>query len=190
MVTEGVSYRFGQHWRASAAPVSRAWGSMPVEHALASRAVASGCAAQAGLMDGLLWAGTILSLPSSLPALPAATIATLAGHTSQGGVVWPPGQPAEVKYGRLVFNTNIHGSVLNTAAGKAALTKFMGLLRANPGAVLPPRTFGRLALEPGYGLRLVNSPAYPCTCEGACLGLRAAAGRRWGRGAEQRRMQC
>lgn len=110
--------------------------------------------------------------------------------------MWPPGQPAEVKYGCLVFNTNIHGSVFNTGAGKAALTKFMGLLRANPAAVFPPGTFGRMALEPGYGLRLVNSPAYPCTCESALWGLRAATGRRLGQGRRAetngmpRRMEC
>ncbi len=68
-----------------------------------------------------------------------------------------------------MFNTNIHGTVFNTAAGKAALTQFMQLLQTNTAAVFPPRTFGRMALDPGYGLRLVNQPAYPCTCEGACV---------------------
>jgi len=104
------------------------------------------------------------------PLLPAATVAKSAGKTSQGGSVWPPGQPADVKAGRLVFNTNVHGTVFNSAAGKAVLSKFMDVLRSNTAAVFPPRTFGRMALEPGYGLRLVNEPAYPCTCESA-LGL-------------------
>lgn len=100
----------------------------------------------------------------------AATVAKSAGKTSQGGDVWPPGQPADVKHGRLVFNTNVHGTVFNTAAGKAILTNFMQLLRSNTAAVFPPRNFGRMDLEPGYGLRLVNEPTYPCTCESA-LGL-------------------
>ncbi|PRW44907.1 fibronectin isoform X1 [Chlorella sorokiniana] len=116
MITEGVSYRFGNHWRACAAPVSP-------------------------------------------------TVAKSSGKTSQGGEVWPPGQPADVKRGRLVFNTNVHGTVFNTAAGKVILSKFMEVLRFNTAAVFPPRTFGRMALEPGYGLRLVNDPSYPCTCE-------------------------
>ena len=109
---------------------------------------------------------TYLPCPNHYPAVPAATVAKSAGKTSQGGDVWPPGQPADVSSGRLVFNTNIHGTVFNTAAGKETLTKFMQLLRTNTAAVFPPRTFGRMALEPGYGLRLVNDPSYPCTCEG------------------------
>ncbi|PRW60709.1 tRNA pseudouridine synthase mitochondrial-like [Chlorella sorokiniana] len=113
MITEGVSYRFRNHWRACAAPVSP-------------------------------------------------TVAKSAGKTSQGGTVWPPGQPADVKSGRLVFNTNIHGAMFNTAAGKVTLTKFMDALRVNTASVFPPHTFGRMVLEPGYGLRLVN--------EFACLG--------------------
>ncbi|PRW20326.1 heat shock 90C isoform B [Chlorella sorokiniana] len=116
MITEGVSYRFGNYWRACAAPVSP-------------------------------------------------TVAKSAGKTSQGGAVWPPGQPATTKAGRLVFNTNIHGTVFNTAAGKATLSQFMQQLRSSTAAVFPPRTFGRMALEPGYGLRLVNGPTFPCTCE-------------------------
>ena len=66
-----------------------------------------------------------------------------------------------------MFNTNIHGTALNTAAGKLTLTSFMQRLRSDTAAVFPPRTFGRMELEPGYGLRLVNDPAYPCTCESA-----------------------
>ena len=97
----------------------------------------------------------------------AATVAKSAGKTSQGGEVWPPGQPTDVKHGRLVFNTNVQGTMFNTAAGKAILTNFMQLLRSNTAAVFPPRNFGRMGLEPGYGLRLVNDPAYPCTCESA-----------------------
>ena len=102
-------------------------------------------------------------------------MAKSASKTSQGGEVWPPGQPGDVKSGRLVFNTNIHGTVFDTAAGKAILTKFMELLSSNTAAVFAPRTFGRMELEPGYGLRLVNGPAYPCSCESA-LGL----GWEWG----------
>ena len=93
-----------------------------------------------------------------------------AGKTSQGGEVCPPGQPQTTKAGRLVFNTNIHGALFNTAAGKATLTQFMQLLRSNTAAVFPPHTFGRVALAPGYGLRLVNSPAFPCACESECRG--------------------
>ncbi|PRW45179.1 lactation elevated 1 [Chlorella sorokiniana] len=118
MITQGVSYRYGNHWRACAAPVSP-------------------------------------------------TVAKSAGKTSQGGSVWPPGQPADVKSGRLVFNTNIHGTVFNTAAGKATLAQFLDRLRINAAAVFPPATFGRMLLSGGSGLRLVNDPAYPCACETA-----------------------
>ena len=85
-------------------------------------------------------------------------------------MVWPPGQPADVRSGRLVFNTNIAGAVYNTAAGKKALATFLNGLRSNTAAVFPTRTFGRMALQPGSGLRLVNDAAYPCTCKGAWLG--------------------
>lgn len=100
----------------------------------------------------------------SLPC-PAAAAAKSAGKTSQGGSVWPHGQPATTKAGRLVFNTNIHGTVFNTAAGRGLLTQFMQLLRTDTAAVFRRRTFGRMALEPGYGLRLVSTPAFPCACE-------------------------
>ena len=95
--------------------------------------------------------------------------------------MWPPGQPGDTHAGRLVFNTNIHGALFNTAAGKAALDSFLGMLRANPAAVFPPRTFGRMALNGGSGLRLVNDPTYPCTCSpgvNACRGWRAVSAAR------------
>lgn len=81
--------------------------------------------------------------------------------------MWPPGQPADVKSGRLVFNTNVHGVVFNTAAGRQTLARFMEALRANPSAIFPPQTFQRMKLQGGSGLRLVNSPAFPCAC-GRC----------------------
>ena len=127
-------------------------------HALPSTEVASKYAVL------LIWMLIWLTLP------PAAVAAKSAGKTSQGGVVWPPGQPSTTKAGRLVFNTNIHGTVFNTAAGKAKLTQFMELLRTSTAAVFPPRTFGRMALAPGYSLRLVDDPAFPCTCKSACGG--------------------
>ncbi|KAI7845333.1 hypothetical protein COHA_001174 [Chlorella ohadii] len=118
MITEGVSYRYGSYWRASAAAASP-------------------------------------------------TVAKTAGSSSPGGVVWPSGQPTSLSLGRLVFNTNVHGVPFNTAAGKAALAKFLDALRANPAAVFPPRAFGRMVLNAGSGLRLVNDAAYPCTCDSA-----------------------
>jgi hypothetical protein len=116
MITQGVSYRYGNHWRACAAPVSP-------------------------------------------------TIAKSAGSSFKGGSVWPPGQPADVSSGRLVFNTNIHGTVFNTAAGKATLAQFLDGLRRNTAAVFPPAAFGRMVLNGGSGLRLVNDPSFPCSCE-------------------------
>ena len=106
---------------------------------------------------------------------PAATVAKAASKTSQGGVVWPPGQPADIKSGRLVFNTNVHGAVFNTAAGKQTLAAFLDGLRRNTAAVFPPRAFGAMVLNGGSGLRLVNDPAYPCSCQGA-LQLQLAGG--------------
>ena len=70
------------------------------------------------------------------------------------------------KAGRRVFNTNVQGAVFNTAAGKAALARFLDTLHANPAAVFPPRDFGRMLVNGGSGLRLVNDPAYPCACQG------------------------
>ncbi len=98
---------------------------------------------------------------------PSARVAKSAGKTSQSGAVWPPGQPADVASGRLVFNTNIHGTVFNTAAGKQTLAQFLDKLRINAASVFPPATFGRMVLNGGSGLRLVNDAAYPCTCESA-----------------------
>lgn len=122
--------------------------------------------------------------------MPAATAAASAGKTSQGGEVWPPGQPADCKSGRLVFNANVHGTVFNTAAGKLTLTKFMDTLRSNPAAVFPPRAFGAMALDPGYGLRLVNEPGYPCACEGASLGGGWTEDRRFWGGAQRCEQPC
>lgn len=87
-------------------------------------------------------------------------------------MAWPPGQPTSLSFGRLVLNTNVHGVPFNTATGKAALAKFLDALHANPAAVFPPRAFGRMVLNTGSGLRLVNDAAYPCTCESV-----------WGQGA-------
>ena len=85
-------------------------------------------------------------------------------------MVWPPGQPADVKSGRLVFNTNIHGTVFNTAAGKQTLAAFLDGLRRSTAAVFPPRTFGAMVLNGGSGLRLVNDASFPCSCESECVG--------------------
>lgn len=82
--------------------------------------------------------------------------------------MWPPGQPADVKSGRLVFNTNVHGAVFNTAAGKQVLARWLQGLQANPASVFPPSAFGRMVLNGGYALRLVNEASYPCTCAGGC----------------------
>jgi len=169
MITEGVSYRFGNHWRACAAPVSRECccncccscpAAEPCWHAMHAR-----------MRRRLV--PTCCNLSSSTPEcprsvlLPAATVAKSAGKTSQGGSVWPPGQPADIKAGRLVFNTNIHGTTFNSAAGKQTLAQFLDKLRINAAFVFPPATFGRMVLNGGSGLRLVNEPAYPCTCESA-----------------------
>ena len=118
--------------------------------------------------------GFPLRLPALCPLLPpvctppAATVAKTAGSSSKGGVVWPPGQPADVKSGRLVFNTNIHGAVFNSAAGRQTLEQFLDKMRRNTAAVFPRTTFGRMVLSGGSGLRLVNDPAFPCACEGEC----------------------
>ena len=127
--------------------------------------------------DAAVATAPYMPCPTHSSAAHAATVAKSSGKTSQGGSVWPPGQPTTVKSGRLVFNTNIHGTTFNAVAGKAALTKFMDVLRTNTAVVFPPRAFGRLALEPGYGVRLVNSPAFPCACQGGRSG--SAGGTRW-----------
>ncbi len=98
-------------------------------------------------------------------------------------MVWPPGQPADVKSGRLVFNTNIHGAVFNTAAGKQTLAQFLDKLRRNTASVFPPASFGRMVLNGGSGLRLVNEASYLCSCECECgpgRRLCAASSRLWG----------
>ncbi len=123
-----------------------------------------------GCFHGCCWINK-LSPPADPPALsflPTATVARSAGSTSQGGAVWPPGQPADVQAGRLVFNTAVYGAVFNTAAGKAVLSQFLDTLRANPATVFPTPAFGRMKLEGGSGLRLVNDPAYPCSCGSEC----------------------
>ena len=89
--------------------------------------------------------------------------------------MWPPGQPADIKLGRLVFNTNVHGAVFNTAAGKQRLAQFLEVLRANPSAIFPLQTFRRMKLQGGSGLRLVNSPAFSCTCGGCRAGAEACS---------------
>ncbi len=187
MITEGVSYRFGNHWRTSAAPVSRVlvwlagcgWSGYAGMHAASklSWAVLAGVAAVLCCRHEPHSPTCSQRLPSTRLPPPAATVAKSAGATTQGGKVWPPGQPADVRSGRLVFNTNVHGAPFNSAAGKATLAKFLDNLRANPAAVFPPRTFGRMVLNGGSGLRLVNDPAFPCTCDSALYGC----GLLWGR---------
>ena len=165
MITQGVSYRYGNHWRACAAPVSRGFvaGRMAVVQFAA--AVAWHMRAVVSFADD---GACMETIPSHvLPHYLAATAAKSAGKTSQGGAVWPPGQPADIKSGRLVFNANIHGTVFNTAAGKQTLAQFLDRLRINTASVFPRTTFGRMVLEGGSGLRLVNDPAYPCACESA-----------------------
>lgn len=100
------------------------------------------------------------------PTAPAATAALATTATSPGGTVWPPNQPADIKSGRLVFNTNVYGALFNTAAGRQTLAQFLAALRANQAAMFPPRAFGRMVLNGGSSLRLVNDPSYPCTCQG------------------------
>ena len=126
-IDDGVSYRYGNYWRACAAAVS-----------------------------------------------PAA--ASTAGSKHSGAGAWPPGQPTDLKKGRLVFNTNAHGTVFNTPEGKAVLAQFLEVIRIQPSIIFPVRQFGRMHTEGGSGLRLVNDPAYPCTCS-ECLRRCAAAGR-------------
>ena len=66
-------------------------------------------------------------------------------------------------YGKLVFNTNVHG--LEGAAGRAALGQLLKMLATNPASIFPVGQFGRMHLEGGAGMRLVPNALFKESCE-------------------------